>query len=263
MPTAGGNNIDYPMVDDTAVDSAKHGEDTAITETAFAPTKITFGATKYGSMVLITQELLEDAGFNLETEIAQLLGERNGRATNNAFTTGDGTGDPQGINNSSVGAALGKTLGIGAGDVISFKDVIDLIHSVDPSYRGNGRLMMHDTMLAHLRKLTDDQSRPIWNADLTAGAPGTILGVPIVINQDMDSFADTTTAGVADAVGRYILYGDFQKFIIRDVGGGPRLRVLRERYAESDNIAFIIWSRHDSRYLNAGTDPIKCLNWQA
>lgn len=266
LPTAGGNSIDYPMVDDTAVDSAKTAEASALSETAFAPTKITFGATKYGSMVKITQELLEDAGFNLETEIAQLLGERNGRATNAAFTTGDGTGDPQGINNASVGAALGVTYDIGdagAENTLSWKTVIDLIHSVDPAYRSNGHLMMHDTMLAHLRKLSDDNNNPIWNADLTAGAPGTIFGVPVVINQDMDSFSDSTATGIANDAGRYMLYGDFQKFIIRDVGGGPRLKVLRERYAESDDIAFILWSRHDSRYLNAGTDPIKCMNWQA
>ena len=192
--------------------------------------------------------------------------QRNGRATNAAFTTGDGTGDPQGINNASVGAALGVTYDIGdagAENTLSWKTVIDLIHSVDPAYRSNGHLMMHDTMLAHLRKLSDDNNNPIWNADLTAGAPGTIFGVPVVINQDMDSFADTSDTGIAADAGRYMLYGDFQKFIIRDVGGGPRLKVLRERYAESDDIAFILWSRHDSRYLNAGTDPIKCMNWQA
>lgn len=267
LSTAQGNDVDYPMVDDTGETAGVVTEADTLTEDAYSPSKITFKAFKYGSQVKVSSELLQDSGFNLETEIAQLLGERVGRGTNNQFTLGDSTSEPQGIAHITTGAAAGVSLSEGGtGDPITFQELLNLIHSVDPSYRVGAKMMCHDSMLAAIRKLVDGNERPLWNPDIEAGAPGTCLGVPIVINQAMVSFVPGGGSGAEDdvstTVGTHMLYGDFSKFIVRDVGA-PRLRVLTERYADADLIGFVLWSRHDSRYLNAGTDPIKALAWTA
>jgi len=59
-----------------------------------------------------------------------------------------------------------------------------------------------------------------------------------------------------------LLFGDFQKYIIRDVTGaeaGPVILRLNERYADYGQVGFFLFSRHDGDLLDAGTDPIRCM----
>ena len=109
--------------------------------------------------------------------------------------------------------------------------------------------MMHDTTFKLVRKLVDDQNRPIFMSDLSATSPGTLFGVPVVINQDVATVAASAKA---------IYYGDFSKYLIRDVQDFTLLR-LEERYADYHQVGFVGFSRHDGRILDAGTDPIKHL----
>jgi HK97 family phage major capsid protein len=51
-----------------------------------------------------------------------------------------------------------------------------------------------------------------------------------------------------------ILFGDFSKYLIRDVRDFTLLR-LDERYAEFLQVAFLAFMRSDGDLLNAGTVP--------
>jgi HK97 family phage major capsid protein len=82
---------------------------------------------------------------------------------------------------------------------------------------------------------------------LTAGQPDTILGYPYIINQSMT----TPATGV-----KSILFGDFSKYIIRDVRE-VELRRLDELYAVLGQTAFLAFARTDGDLLDAGTHPVK------
>jgi HK97 family phage major capsid protein len=109
--------------------------------------------------------------------------------------------------------------------------------------------MMHDSTFKAIRKLLDSQNRPIFQPDISASSPGTLLGSPVVINQDCATIAASAKA---------VYFGDFSKYIIRDVQDFTLLR-LEERYADFHQVGFVGFSRHDGRILDAGTDPIKHL----
>ncbi|KFL25065.1 capsid protein, partial [Devosia sp. 17-2-E-8] len=148
-----------------------------------------------------------------------LLGERLGRKANTELTIGDGNGDPQGI-------VVGSTLGVTAAAVaaITYDEVIDLVHSVNPAYRASPKVgfQFHDLTLKALRKLKDGEGRYIWSAgDVQKGVPSTILGYNYRINQAMDSLA---------AAKKIMIFGDFGKYFVRKVGG-IHLFVARERFA--------------------------------
>jgi HK97 family phage major capsid protein len=74
-----------------------------------------------------------------------------------------------------------------------------------------------------------------------------IHGYPYVVNQSMT----TPATGV-----KSILFGDFSKYIIRDVRDVVLLR-LDERFAEQHSVAFLAFARSDGDLLDAGTDPVK------
>src|SRR5690606_3040040 len=127
--------------------------------------------------------------------------QRLGRRANTELTTGDGNGDPNGIVTAST---LGKTAAAAA--AVTYDEIIDLVHSVDPAYRASPktRFMFNDSTLGVLRKLKDGEGRYIWTAgDVQNGVPGTILGYRYSINQAM--------AGVATGE-KSMIFGDFGKY---------------------------------------------------
>ena len=211
---------------------------------------VVFKAFKYHSTpILVSNEILQDSAFDLSAEIGSAVGERIARIQNDHFTTGGGTTLPKGV---VVSAGLGKTAT--ATNAIVADELIDLLHSVDPAYRTNARFMLADPTLAAIRKLKfsigSDQVGYVWQGSFQQGLPDRILGYPYTINQSMSS-AFTTAQ-------KLVLFGDFSKYIIRDVAE-VRLVIMRERYADLDQIAYDAFLRSDGQLLDAGTDPVKYL----
>lgn len=244
LRTGEGNDLPIPTVSDHSNVGAILAENTQVAEQDVTFGQITMKAYKYSSkLIRVSAELLQDSAIDLESFIGGALGERVARILNTHFTSGDNSSKPQGISASGAGKTAAAV------DAITFDELLDLQHSLDPAYRANARFMMHDTTFKLVRKLVDDQNRPIFMNDLSATSPGTLFGVPVVINQDV-----ATVAASAKAV----YYGDFSKYIIRDVQDFTLLR-LEERYADYHQVGFVGFSRHDGRILDAGTDPIKHL----
>lgn len=223
MNTSGGNPIDIPTVDDTSVPVAPHTEAGAVTDDGGSDAtfgKKTLNAYAYDTeWVKFSWELAQDSIFNFETLLGDLLGQRLGRRANTELTTGDGTGDPNGIVTAST---LGKTAAATA--AITWDEIIDLEHSVDPAYRASpkARYMFNDTTLSAVRKLKDGQGNYLWQmGDVQKGIPGSFNGRPYSINQAMASLG---------AAKKVMLFGDFSKYFVRKVGGIVMF-VARERFA--------------------------------
>ncbi|MHC4877583.1 MAG: phage major capsid protein [Planctomycetota bacterium] len=239
--TSSGGALPWPTLDDTS----NTGELLAEATTIGASVDPTFGIKtlndyKYSSKpILISAELLDDSAFNMAVVIAQLLGERVGRITNTHFTTGDNSGKPNGIVTASAAGVTAAAV-----DAIIADELMDLQHSIDPAYRANNiGWMFHDNLLLAIRKLKDTQGQYIWQPGLTAGAPDLLLTKPYTINQDM---ASSMTASA-----KTLLYGDFSAYIVRDVAQA-RFRRLDERYADTDQVGFVLFSRHDGELINDG-----------
>jgi len=242
LRTAEGNDLPIPTVSDHSNVGAILAENTQVAEQDITFAQITLKAYKYSSkLIRVSSELLQDSAIDLESFIGGALGERIARIFNTHATTGDNSSKPQGISASGAGKTAAAV------DAITFAELLDLQHSLDPAYRANAKFMMHDSTFKLVRKLVDDQNRPIFMNDLSATSPGTLFGVPVVINQDVATVAASAKA---------IYYGDFSKYIIRDVQDFTLLR-LEERYADYHQVGFVGFSRHDGRILDAGTDPIK------
>ena len=84
--------------------------------------------------------------------------------------------------------------------------------------------------------------RPIWQMDMRAGQPDTLLGRPITINQDMP---------VPAANAKTVAFGDFTAgYLVRLVTGVLSMR-LAERYAEFLQVGFLAFQRCDGMVQNA------------
>ena len=250
--TATGNPLPWPTVNDTGTTGALLAENAQITVADVAFAQTTFNAYKITSkQLLLSIELMQDSAFNLAAEVGSMLGERIGRSVAAYGTTGTGLSQPGGI---ITGATSGKTAA--SATAIASDELIDLIHSVDPEYRVNTGVgfMMHDSVLAVVRKLKDGQSNYLWQPGYQNGVPDRLLGYPVYVNQSM--------ASSVAASAKTVLFGDFKKFKMRFVSG-VRLVRMDERYADYDQVGFVAFLRFDSKVLNAGTNPLKFLTQAA
>jgi len=125
---------------------------------------------------------------------------------------------------------------INAGDIgagITFlegDDFLDLAHAIAPQYRrGNVGFMMNDTVLKQARKLKSTTNEYIWKmperySDLRDGAPSTIYGFPVYVNQAM-----TNANG-----DKGIVFGNLDYFELYDRDGG--LNVMIDPYGLSTSL---------------------------
>jgi HK97 family phage major capsid protein len=249
--TATGGPLPIPTTNDTANKGAIIGENTTSTELEMTFGQLVLDAWKYSSKyILASMEFLQDTSINANEFLGDALGVRIARITNDHFTTGTGS-QPNGI----VTAAASSGITTASNAVISYDNLIDVEHSVDPEYRQNGQWMMHDSALKIIKKLKvlqfsgDTSGMPLWLPGLTANAPDTILGYSYSINQSMAA----TGAGT-----KSLLFGQLNKYIIRDVRDVIVVR-LDELFALLGQVAFLALSRHDGDLLDAGTNPVKYL----
>lgn len=243
FPTPMGNDLPWPTVDDTANVGELLAENTGAAAQDVAFGQVILKAYKYSSkVVLVPIELLQDSFFDVGALLLELLTTRIGRITNTHFTTGTGTGQPKGV---VVEAGSGKVGLTGQTTTVIYDDIIDLEHSIDPAYRAGSVYMMADSSLKIVKKLKDTTGRPLWLPGLASSLSDkingpTLNGYQYIINQDIAAMA---------ASAKSIIFGDFRKYIVRDVMAITLLR-LEERYAEVGQVGFIAFSRHDGRSIN-------------
>ncbi len=240
LNTAGGALLDYPTINDTATDAGLTNEAAAVTVQDMTFANAQLSAYNYASQVRVSMQLLQDNAFDLNAFLAESMGERIARATNAAFTTGSGSSQPQGI---ITGATLGNTAA--SATAIAADDILDLVHSLDPSYRNKASfgLMAHDNVIAAIRALGIGSSNdfPIFIPSMAAGEPDKLFGYNLYYNNDM---ASAITTGQ-----KTLLAADFSKFVVRTAGGVQFVR-LNERYMDELEVGYVAFARKDSKVLD-------------
>lgn len=254
ITTPSGEDLIWPGIDDTGNIGEQLGEG-ASWGTFIAPTvrQQIWRAYKFHSRpIAVSSELIQDANFNLDEILGAIMGERLGRASNLAFTTGDGASGPHGI---VVGSSLGVTSA--SSTAYTADELIRLAHSVDPAYRSEpgAGWMMHDTQLAYARMLKTSDGQYLWSPGIESGIPDRLYGFPVTVNQDMQP---TTGAGAQTSGTRPVIFGSLSRYKIRRVG---TIRIVRSSEAQvsTDQVVFNAYIRQDGALLNMGTPPVRHL----
>lgn len=243
--TRGGEAMNFPTSDGTSEEGEIVGENASATDA-----DISFGTKglpvyKYSSKVVtVPWELLQDSSSDIEGFVRNRLQQRLGRITNKHFTVGTGTSQPNGV---MTAASVGKTGAVSATPAITYEDLIDLEHSIDPAYRANAKYMFHDDTLKLIRKIKDGNGRPIfvpgYEQGNPGGAPDRILNRQIVINQSV-------AAPAASAVS--IAFGDFSYYKIRDVMAITFFRFTDSAFTKKGQVGFLAWMRSGGNLVDVG-----------
>jgi HK97 family phage major capsid protein len=197
--------------------------------------EITLNAYKATALIKVTEELLNDGAFPIESFVAQEFGRRLGKLEEEAFVNGSGSGQPTGI---VGGAAAGKTAT--ATNAITADELMDLYHSLGRAYRAKAVFLMKDSTVQLLRKLVTGVSGDktyLWQPGLQVGEPDRLLGRPVVVSE----FMPAATTGL-----KPVIFGDISYYYIGDRQAMSMQR-LTELYAANGHIGFRQFKRTDGK----------------
>lgn len=219
---------------------ASHGaavwtdEEAEYTESDDAFTAVNLGAHKLSTIIKVSEELLNDSAFSLESYISAEFARRMAAAEEDAFISGNGTGRPTGILQSAQTGITTKTA-----SVITADEIIDLYHSLRTPYRKKAVFMANDSTIKAIRKLKDTTGQYLWQPGLQSGQPDTILNRPIYTSAYMPEIA----------TGKNImLFGDLSYYWIADRQGCSFQR-LNELFAKNGQVGFRVFRRVDGKLI--------------
>lgn len=240
LTTSTGVAMNWPTSDGTSDVGAIVGQNTAVNAADITFGTVAMNVFYYTSnKIALPLELIQDSAIDVVGYVVNRLATRIARIQNTHFTTGGGTTVPDGV---IPKASTGKTGTTGQTLTVIYDDLVDLKHSVNRAYRSNARFMMNDLSVAIVSKLKDTTGRPIWAPSVVVGAPDTLLGYPVAINDDV---------AVMAANAKSIAFGDFSKYTIRDVAGTTSIRRFDDSaFALSNQVGFCAWTRSGGNLLD-------------
>jgi HK97 family phage major capsid protein len=175
---------------------------------------------KYGQIVQVSRELIDDTAVDLTGYLAMAVGRNLGNASGTHFVTGTGSSQPAGV---ATRASVGVTGAASVAGAFTADNLIDLFYSVISPYRNSASCawLMRDATVANVRKLKDTTNQYLWQPAMSVGAPETLLGKPLL--------TDPNVAAVALSA-RSVLFGDMSAYYVR--------LVQDIRFERSDDFAF-------------------------
>jgi len=197
IQVATGNNIKFPTVTALGTTAGSVAEAGTITEDDFTGSALSLTPTKFAVLVQISDELIQDAAFDIASMISEAAGQEmaiaHGAAASTAVVTAAGTG----------GTAAGTV-------VYTYAELVALQYSVKQQYRNAAKSgwLMSDTALGQILGTTSS-SLPLFQPGGQGGVDR-LLGKPVY-----------TAPGIAvPATGaKAVLFGDLGQIKTAIVGG--------------------------------------------
>lgn len=190
-----------------------------------------------------TQQLLEDAAFNIEEWITGRLADKFNRKEATAFVAGNGVGKPRGLLTYDAGTDhTGEQIeqvNSGGAAAVTGDGLISLAYALKPAYRGRAVWLMNRNSTAAVRKLKDNDGQYLWRPGLAEGQPPTLLGYRAVEAEDMPDIA-------ANALP--IAFGDLREaYVIAD---RVNMSILRDPYSSKPYVEFYARKRVGGAVVN-------------
>ena len=201
----------------------------------------------------VTQTMLDDPAFNAEAFIGKAIGRTFAAREGTWFWEGDGVKQAKGIhayttvaNASYAWGSIGHIASGTAATLTKADTIIELQHALKSGYRAGAKFMMNDNTLLAIRKLKDGEGNYIWRAGLIEGAPDTLLGKPIAIDDYVDDIGTNAYP---------IWFANWKEaYLIIDRQG---VRMLRDPYSSKPYVEFYTTKRTGGGIIMY--EAIKCI----
>src|SRR4051794_12940663 len=207
-----------------------------------------------------SQQMLDDAMFDVEKWLANEMATEFARAEGKAFVSGTGVTQPLGFltspNTAAVDSArpMGTLQFIGTGSPGAFPasnpadKLIDLVQSLRSPYRQGAVFVMNSATAAAVRKFKTADGAFMFQPSLAAGQPATLLGYPLIEAEDMPDVAANSLS---------IAFGNFKAGYV--IAERNATTILRDPYTHKPYVHFYATKRIGGQLVNS--EAIKLLKF--
>lgn len=189
----------------------------------------------------ISNDLIEDAAFDVIGASTDLLAEAFALGENDAFINGDGVAKPLGLLAQADTPDGPGVVNSGSASALTGDGLIALYYALAAQYRANAVFVMNSNTLKRVEQLKDSQGRylisSLMQAGLASGEPEQIKGKPVRV----DEFVPDVAANALP-----IIFGDFRGYLVAD-RVGLSVERARELYLES-NLTLLVARRRVGGY---------------
>ena len=234
----------YDVLIDSTETGAGWATETASSVETSTPTieRISIPLHELSALPKISQRLLDDSAFDIETWLAGRVADTFARSEAAAFINGDGVYKPVGLltkptvfHESWSWGSLGYVVtGNDGGFNCSapWDGLVNLVYTLGARYRANASFVLNSKTAGMVRRIKDAEGRFLWTDGLTAGEPARLLGYPVLIAEDMPDMAEDSFS---------IAFGDFGAGYT--IAERPDLRILRDPFSAKPNVLFYATKR--------------------
>lgn len=224
MPTtvitsAEGGPIKFPRVNAHGIGTQVIAQGTAIggTDETFAALQL--DAYKYGQLVQLASETIQDVGFDVVGHVSGNIARAVAQVIDADLIVGTGSGEPQGMMTAVTVGANGTVATGGSLITPTYENLVDVVYGVNDQYRQSPGVawLMRDATAANLRKLRDGAGGTVgavlWEPSLfngiQTGQPDRLLSYPVYTDPNVASSASNA---------RILAFGDWNAYYTRLVG---------------------------------------------
>lgn len=189
-----------------------------------------------------TQKLVDDAAIDIENWIGEKVAAIFARKESAAFINGTGSGQPKGILTYTAGTDWDQIEQVisGSDGAVTADGLMNLYYSLKEEYSSRANFLMNRSVVQSIRLIKDTSTdQYIWQPGLAAGAPDTLLGVPVAQSNDMPVAASSSlSVALADFASAYL--------IVDRIG----IRTLRDPYTDKPFVKFYTTKRVGGDVVN-------------
>jgi HK97 family phage major capsid protein len=232
--------ITFPALDQSTtygmyagVDVAWIGEGVEKPETSAKFREISLTPKEVAASLFITDKLLRNApavGAIVQNLMrAAIIG-----AEEDAFMSGNGVGRPLGVQNCAATIDVKR----GTDGTIVYTDLVNMFAKFKTG--GKAVFIASRTILPKLMVMKDEGNNLIWQPNAREGAPGTLLGIPVIFNDQ---------APVLGSSGDLLLV-DLSYYLIKDGSGLSMSMSEHVRFRDNQTCIKVFWNVDGRSWLN-------------
>ena len=208
----------------------------------------------------VSQQMLDDAMFDVEKFLADEIATEFARAEGKAFVSGNGTSQPLGfLSSPNATTADGtrpmgtlQTIGTGAAGAFPASNpadkLVDLVQTLRSPYRQGAVFVMNSATAAAIRKFKTTDGQFLFQPSLAAGQPATLLGYPLIEAEDMPDVAANSLS---------IAFGNFKAGSV--IAERNSATIQRDPYTHKPYVHFYATKRVGGQVVNS--EAIKLLKF--
>jgi HK97 family phage major capsid protein len=252
VETIGGKELEIPRDEGEFGFGGWVGETTAPSETTTSQVGVSkIFAHEMFAEPRVTQNMLEDAGLDIEAWVANKVGDKMGRIEATAFFTGTGVNQPRGLLTYANWATSGadghlengkiEQIVSGGATTITADALYNLAFSLKDYYTQNANFLMKRLTVRDVMKLKDGQGNYLWQmGDIKGGQPATILGFPVNRCEDMPTVAASSlSVAFGDFKAAYTIVDRLGLTLLRDnLTAKPYVKFYNRRRVGGDVVNF-------------------------